>query len=81
VKGESKPRVQEIAEDDDLIVARPWYGLPARGSSGPNHAVLHKRAHIGTVDLASAEGVRLRDLLCDSIAPSLWGHECDLKAK
>jgi hypothetical protein len=43
--------------------------------------VLHKRAHIGTVNLASVEGVRLRDLLCDCIASSLRGHECDLNAK
>jgi hypothetical protein len=81
VKEEPKPRVQEIAEDDDLIVVRPRYGLSARGSSGPNHAVLLKRTHIGPVDLASAEGVRLRDLLCDNIALSIWGHGCDLNAK
>jgi hypothetical protein len=28
-----------------------------------------------------AEGVRLQDFLCDSVAPSLWGHRCDLNAK
>jgi hypothetical protein len=81
VKGEPKPRKQEIPKDDDLIVARLRYGLPARGSSSPNHAVLLKETHIGPVDLASAEGVRLRDFLCDSVAPSLWGHGCDLNAK
>jgi hypothetical protein len=31
--------------------------------------------------LASAEGVRLRDLLSDSIASSFWGHGCGLNAK
>jgi hypothetical protein len=31
--------------------------------------------------LASAEGVRLRDLLCDGIASSFWGHVCGLNAK
>jgi hypothetical protein len=81
VKGEPKPRKQEIPEDDDLIVARLRYGLPARGSRGPNHAVPLKGAHIGSVDLASAEGVHLRDFLCDNVAPSLWGHGCDLNAK
>jgi hypothetical protein len=35
VKGVLKPRVQEIAEDDDLIVARPRYGLPARARAVP----------------------------------------------
>jgi hypothetical protein len=81
VKREPKPRKQEIQEDDDLIVARLRYGLPARGSSGPNHAVLLKGAHIGSVDLSSTEGVRLQDFLCDSVAPSLWGHGCDLNAE
>jgi hypothetical protein len=81
VKGEPKPRKQQIPEDDDLIVARLRYGLPAWGSRGPNHAVLLKGAHIGSIDLASAEGVRLQDFLCDSVAPSLWGHGCDLNAK
>jgi hypothetical protein len=80
VKGEPKPRKHEITEDDDLIVARLRYGLPAWGSSGPNHAVLLKGANIGSVDLASAEGVSLRDFFCNSVAPSLWGHGCDLKA-
>jgi hypothetical protein len=47
VKGGPKPRKQEIPEDDNLIVARLRYGLPARGSHGPNHAVPLKRAHIG----------------------------------
>jgi hypothetical protein len=81
VKGEPKPRKQQIPEDDNLIVARLRYGLPARGSCGPNHVVLLKGAHIGSIDLASAEGERLRDFLCDSFAPSLWGHGCDLNAK
>jgi hypothetical protein len=81
VKGGPKPRKQEIPEDDDLIVVRLRYGLPARGSGGPNHAVLLKGAHIGPVDLASTKGVRLRDFLWDGIAPSFWGHGCDLKAK
>jgi hypothetical protein len=31
--------------------------------------------------LASAEGVRLRDLLRDGIASSFWGHVCGLSAK
>jgi hypothetical protein len=81
MKGEPKPRKQEIPEDDDLIVARLRYGLPARGSGGPDHAVLLKRAHIGPVDLAAAKGVCLRDFLCDGAAPSFWGHGCDLRAK
>jgi hypothetical protein len=81
VKGEPKPRKQKIPEDDKLIVARLRYSLPARGSCGPNHAVLLKGAHIGSIDLASAEGVRLRDFLCDSITPLLWGHGCVLNAK
>jgi hypothetical protein len=75
VKGEPKPRKQEIPEDDDLIVARLRYGLPAWGSSGPNHAVLLKGAHVSSVDLASAEGVSLRDFLCNSVASSLWGMD------
>jgi hypothetical protein len=40
-----------------------------------------KGAHIGSIDLASAEDVRLRDFFCDSVAPSFWGHGCDLNAK
>jgi hypothetical protein len=81
VKGELKPRKQKIPEDENFIVARLRYDLPARGSRSPNHAVPLKRAHIGSVDLASAEGVRLRDFLCDSFAPSLRGHGCALNAK
>jgi hypothetical protein len=81
VKGEPKPRKQQILEDDDLIAARLRYGLSVRGSRGPNHAVLLKGTHIGSIDLASVEGVRLQDFLCDSVAPSLWGHRCDLNAK
>jgi hypothetical protein len=81
VKGEPKPRKQEIPEDDNLIVARLRYGLPARGSRGPNHVVPLKRAHIGSIDLASVEGVRLRDFLCNSVAPSLRGHGCALNVK
>jgi hypothetical protein len=81
MKGEPKSCVQEIAEDDNFVVARLRYSLPARGSSGPDHAVLLKRAHIGFVDLAPAEGVRLWDFLCDSVAPSLRGHGCALNAK
>jgi hypothetical protein len=81
VKGEPKPRKQEVPEDDDLIVMRLRYGLPSRGTRGPNHVVPLKGAHIGSIDLASAEGVRLRDFLCDSVTPSLWGQGCDLNAK
>jgi hypothetical protein len=81
VEGKPKPRVQEIAEDDDLVITRPWYSLPARGSAGPNHMILREGAHVGTVNLASAEHVCLRDLLRDGIASSFWGHVCDLNAK
>jgi hypothetical protein len=81
VKGEPKPCKQEIPEDDDLIVARLRHGLPARGSGGPNHVVLLKRAHISPIDLAAAKGVCLRDFLGNGVAPSFWGHGCDLKAK
>jgi hypothetical protein len=71
VEGKPKPRVQEIAEDDDLVVARPRYSLTARGLAGPYHAVLHEGAHVGIVNLASTERVRLRDLLRDGIASPL----------
>jgi hypothetical protein len=81
VEGKPKPRVQKIAEDDDLVIARPRYSLPSRGSAGPNHAVLHEGAHVGIVNLASAERVRLRDLLRDCIATPLRGHVCNLSAK
>jgi hypothetical protein len=47
--------------------------FPARGSAGPDHAVLHQGAHVGIVNLASAERVRLRDLLRDGIASPLRG--------
>jgi hypothetical protein len=59
VQRETKPRVQQIAEDDDFVVPRSRYSFPARGSAGPDHAVFHQRVHIGLVDLASAECVRL----------------------
>jgi hypothetical protein len=75
VKGEPKPRKQEIPEDDDLVVARLRYGLPTRGSGGPNHVVLVKRAHIDPVDLVAAKGVCLRDFLCDGVAPSFWAMD------
>jgi hypothetical protein len=81
VEGKPKPRVHQIAEDDDLVITWPRYNFPARGSVGPDHVVLHERAHVGAVNLASAEGVRLRDLLRDSITSSFWGHECGLNAK
>jgi hypothetical protein len=42
MKGKPKPRKQEIAEDDNLIIAGLRYGLSARGSRGPDHAVLLK---------------------------------------
>jgi hypothetical protein len=73
--GKPKPRKQEIAKDDNLIIAGFRYGLSARCSRGPDHAVLLKRIHISSVDLASAEGVRLRDFLCGSVMPSLRGHD------
>jgi hypothetical protein len=63
VQGKPKTRVQQVAEDDDLVVARSRYSLPARGSAGPDHAVLHQSADVGTVDLAPTERVGLRDLL------------------
>jgi hypothetical protein len=81
VEEKLKPRVQQIAEDDDLVITWPRYSFPARGSAGPDHVVLHERAHVSAVNLASAEGVRLRDLLSDSIASSFWGHGCGLNAK
>jgi hypothetical protein len=81
VEGKPKPRVQEITEDDDLVVMRPRYSLPARGSAGPNHAVLHEGAHVVIVNLASAERVRLRGLLRDGIASPLRGNVCNLSAK
>jgi hypothetical protein len=42
MKGKLKPRKQEITEDDNLIIAGLRYGLSARGSRGPDHAVLLK---------------------------------------
>jgi hypothetical protein len=30
VQGKPKPRVQQVAEDDDLVVARPRYSFPPR---------------------------------------------------
>jgi hypothetical protein len=42
MKGEPKPRKQEIAKDDNLIVTRLRHSLSARGSRGPDHAVLLK---------------------------------------
>jgi hypothetical protein len=42
MKGKPKPRKQEIAEDDNLIIVGLRYGLLARGSRGPDHAVLLK---------------------------------------
>jgi hypothetical protein len=74
VEGKPKPSVQEIAEDDDLVIVWPRYSLPARGSASPNHVVLNERAHVGTINLAPAEGVRLWDLLCDKIESSFWGN-------
>jgi hypothetical protein len=71
VEGKPKPRVQQIAEDDDLVIMRLRYSFPARGSTGPDHAVLHQGAHVGIVNLASAERVRLWDLLRDGIASPL----------
>jgi hypothetical protein len=35
VQGKPKPRVQQVAEDNDFVVARPRYSLPPRGSAGP----------------------------------------------
>jgi hypothetical protein len=78
VQGKPKPRV---TEDDDLVVARPWYSFPSRGSAGPDHAVLHKGAHVGVIDLASAECICLLDLLRDSIASPLRRHVCNLSAE
>jgi hypothetical protein len=42
MKGESKPRKQEIAKDDNLIVTGLRHSLSAGGSRGPDHAVLLK---------------------------------------
>jgi hypothetical protein len=81
VQGKTKPRVQQVAEDDDFVVSRSWYSFPARGSAGPNHAVLHQGVHVGLVDLTPAECVRLRDLPSDSIASPLRCHICDLSVK
>jgi hypothetical protein len=39
MKGEPKPRKQEIAEDNNLIITGLRYGLSARGSRGLDHAV------------------------------------------
>jgi hypothetical protein len=42
MKGKPKSRKQEIAKDDNLIIAGLRHGLSARGSRGPDHAVLLK---------------------------------------
>jgi hypothetical protein len=42
MKGKSKPRKQEIAKDDNLIITGLRHSLSARGSCGPDHAVLLK---------------------------------------
>jgi hypothetical protein len=42
MKGEPKARKQEIAKDDNLVVTRLRHSLSARGSRGPDHAVLLK---------------------------------------
>jgi hypothetical protein len=81
VQRETKPRIQQIAEDDDFVVPRPQNSFPARGSVGPDHAVLHQRVHVGLVDLAPAKCVRLRNLPRDSIASPLQCQECYLSAE
>jgi hypothetical protein len=42
IKGEPKPGKQEITKDDNLVVTRLRHSLSARGSRGPDHAVLLK---------------------------------------
>jgi hypothetical protein len=75
VKGESKPSKQEIAKNDNFIIARLRHGLFAGGPHGPDHAILLKCVHVGSVNQASAEGVRLENHLCGSVAPPLQGHD------
>jgi hypothetical protein len=42
MKGKPKSRKQEIAKDDNLIIAGLRHSLSARGSRGPDHAVFLK---------------------------------------
>jgi hypothetical protein len=75
MKEKLKSRKQETAKDDNLIIVGFQHSLSAKDSRGPDHAVLLKWIHISSINQAAAEGVCLRDLLCDSVAPSLRGHD------
>jgi hypothetical protein len=78
VKGKPKPTEQEIAKDDNFIIAGFRYGFSTGRPRGTDHSVLLKSVHIGVVNQTSSEGIRLRILFSNSIAPSLWGHDYEL---
>jgi hypothetical protein len=54
VKGESKPSKQEIAKDDNFIIAGLRHGLLTGKPCGPDHAILLKSVHVSSLNQASA---------------------------
>jgi hypothetical protein len=71
MKGKPKPSEQEIAKDDNFILAGLQHDFPTGSPRGTDHAVLLKSVHVDPVNQASGEGVRLRNLFHNSIALSV----------
>jgi hypothetical protein len=62
MKGEPKSRKQDIAKDDNLIIAGLRHNLSAKGSRGPDHAVLsiRLRPKVYVFGISFATASRLR---------------------
>jgi hypothetical protein len=78
MKREPKPGEQQIPKDDNFVLMGLRHGLPTGIPRCPDHAVLLKGGYVTPVYQAPSEGVRLQNLLRDSIAPSLRSHDYEL---
>jgi hypothetical protein len=61
VKGKPKPSEQEIAKDDNFIIAGIWHGFFTGSPRGTDHAVLLESVQVSTVNQTWTEGIRHRN--------------------